>query len=494
MHPTDRDGRDHPASATRRVARNTIYLGLADAGGKLLSFLFYLLAARHLGVAGFGVLSFALAFVTMLNVFTDLGLGTIASRDIARDPAAVGRHAGAALCIKLIASVVVMGMIYVLANLIGYPAATIRIVSICSLSVVANTVAAYYCNVYQGLERMELVALTRASQTLLMVTGAAVLAQGAPVVDRYALLYVTAAFLSLFVAVGLGIGRVSFKLEFDTARWAKLLRESVPLGLVVVFTMFYYWSGTTILAKVSGPQAVGNYSAAFRLVTGMTFASFAFSNAVFPLLSRLFVSDSHRSTRAFGIAARYMVMFVIPVGCFAMVFAGPLIRLLYGGGYQGAEGVLRVLVWWGVLASVNSLVSNYLLSVNRTRVVVIQTCLSLGVALLLNIALARALSAMGIAVSIVTAEFAGLVLMLVQRQPVSIRAVAAALAPAVARVLAVTLASVLVAVEVMWTGAVLAALVGFTIYGVLLVLVGGLNEADLRALRPLIQRSDAHPA
>jgi len=161
MNPAVREDRDHPTRATRRVAKNTAYLALADVANKTMSFFFYLLAARHLGVERFGVLSFALAFTTMLGVLTDLGLGAVTAREIARNPAVAQREANAALAVKLVASVLAIGLIGGLVNWIGYPATTIRVVYILSFSVFANAISSYYCSVFQGFERMELVALTR---------------------------------------------------------------------------------------------------------------------------------------------------------------------------------------------------------------------------------------------------------------------------------------------------------------------------------------------
>jgi len=45
-----RSDRDHPTQATRRIAKNTAYLALADVASKILGFVFYLVAARGLGV------------------------------------------------------------------------------------------------------------------------------------------------------------------------------------------------------------------------------------------------------------------------------------------------------------------------------------------------------------------------------------------------------------------------------------------------------------
>jgi O-antigen/teichoic acid export membrane protein len=480
-------GRDHLWSVTRRVAKNTIYLALADVAGKTMAFFYYLLAARHLGVERYGVLSFALAFTTMLGVLTDLGLGTIATREIARNPEQARSQVNNALTIRLVASVVIIAVIAVLVNLLGYPVATIRVVYICSVSVLTNAVASLLCNVFQGFERMELLAINRISQTAVLVIGAFLLLRGPSAAERYALLYVVAGVVSVVVGGMNAAPRlVRPKLSFDFGCWWKSLRASTPIGLAALFTMFYYWSGTTLLSKMAGNSAVGNYSAAFRLATALPFVGMAFSGAVYPLFSRLFAGGSDRLARALELSTKYMLWITLPAAAFGTVFARSAVLMLYGGGYQGASAVLRVLVWWGACASLNSLFSNYLISVRRSKAVTIQTGMSLAVNLGLAIVLIPVLGAMGAAASLAASEIAGLVYLTTSllRSPGYVR-----VRPIAVNVLRVVLAlglAVLVAVVTSRWNVALGLVAGLAAYCVLLFVVRGAGKDDLQALRPLL--------
>jgi O-antigen/teichoic acid export membrane protein len=61
-------------STVRRIAKNTPALLVAQVASYLLGFFYVMYAARYLGAAGFGILSFALAFTGIFAVFGDLGL------------------------------------------------------------------------------------------------------------------------------------------------------------------------------------------------------------------------------------------------------------------------------------------------------------------------------------------------------------------------------------------------------------------------------------
>jgi O-antigen/teichoic acid export membrane protein len=464
------------------------YLALADVAGKTLAFFYYLLAARHLGVERYGILSFALAFVTMLGVLTDFGLGTVITREIARDVRGAQLQLNSALAIRLVASIVVIGAIAALAGILRYPANTVRVVYICSAAVLTNAVTTLYCSVFQGLERMELLALNRVAQTVVLAAGAALLARGASAVDRYAFLYVASGLVSVILAGFSAAPRlVRLGLNFNADSWRKLLKASTPIGLATVFTMFYYWSGMTLLSKMSGNSAVGNYSAAYRLATSLAFVGMAFSGAVYPLFSRLFATDSDRLARVLESSTKYMTWITLPAAAFGTVFAQPVVQVLYGGGYQGASAVLRVLVWWGACASMNSLLSNYLISVRRPGAVTVQTGFSLAVNLGLAIALIPVFGAVGAAVSLVASEAGGLVYLVTlllrtpghaRVRPIAVNALRVLLALALAIPVTVAIAR--------WNAAV-GLVAGLSSYCVLLLVVKAVGKDDLQALRPLFR-------
>jgi O-antigen/teichoic acid export membrane protein len=492
MNAEVRSDRDHPAQATRRVAKNTAYLGLADIASKVLGFLFYLLAARGLGAEKFGVLSFAVAFVTMFAVLTDLGLGIVTAREIARDRSVAPRFISNVLAMKLLASVVVIFLIGALVNLVGYPWTTVRVVYICSFFVLGNAISSYYGWVFQGLERMDLAALCRIVPAAVLAAAVLLLSRRGAVVESYALLYVGSALLSVLLAGGLASVRlVRPRLSFAPKVWWEMLRPSLPIGLTVMFTMFYYWNGTTLLSKLRGYEAVGIYSAAFRLAMGFAFAGLAFSGGVFPLFSRLFVSDPRRSIRALELALRFMLMLVLPVAAFGAMFAQPLILLLYGGGYQGAVSLLRILVWWGVCACLNSLLSNFFISTDRPGTVTVQTGLALGINLVLNFVLIPAIGAVGTAVSIVAAEATSLFFLAVLHlcSPAHVR-----VRPFLGNGLRVVVALAVAAIAAMavnrW-GVAIGLPVGLVLYGLLLFATGAVGKDDLTILRPLLRGGDA---
>jgi O-antigen/teichoic acid export membrane protein len=400
---------DHPARAARRVVRNAAYLGAAEVANKLMMFSFYMLSARHLSSGGYGVLSLGIAFATMFSALTDLGLGTLTAREAARDANGARRTLASAVALKITASLVVTVLIAVVANLVGYPPATLRVIYVCSLMILPNAIVAYLLNVLQGLERMFLIPVCRAAQTGILAVGALLLARGPASADRYAFLYVVATCASAGIGVAALARWARSWLCFNLRAWRAILIEAMPMGLATVIVALYYWNGTAVLARLSGASAAGAFSAAMRLVWAGTFAGLAFSGALYPLMSRLARSDSQRLQHVLGLSVRYMAILALPIGALGVALARPLVMLVYGAGFSDAVPVLRILSWWGACACLNSLISSYFVAVDRPGVMTRQTLLSLSANVVGNVVLIPVLGAVGAATSLVLAEAVGVV-------------------------------------------------------------------------------------
>lgn len=484
MSPDPGIDRDHPSLAVPRVARNTLYLALAEVANKIMAFVFYALAARHLGTEKFGTFSFALAFTTMFSVFTDPGLGFFTAREIARNPSVADRYVGNALVIKVVASILLIGAVSLAVRLLGYPGATITIVTVTSLFILSNAVTLHYGFVFQGFERMGFTALSRALQTGTLIVGGFLLSRGAAVTLHYVWLYVGAGFVAALAAAATAAAvSVVPKLRLNLRDWPGMLRASFPFGLASMFAVLYYWNGTALLSKLRGDVDVGLYSAAFRLVLGFVFLSFAFSGAMYPVMSRLHTVAAERLKAGFTASLRYVTILAVPLGVIGLALAAPLVAFVYGGQYEGSAAILCILVWWGGFASFNSMLSNYLYAANRPKVVVLQSVVGLGINVALNLLLIPLLGGIGVAISIAAAELTGTVVLMLAQRKTAARADLRQLAGCAARCL---LAAVVVA-PISWQLArlhVLTAVVGgLGLYFLALVLLRGLGKADVLMLR-----------
>src|SRR4030042_5041459 len=67
------------------IFKNTFWLGVGTAVNKLLALALIIYAARILGAVEYGKFTFSVAFVSLLMIFSDLGLATIITRELSRE-------------------------------------------------------------------------------------------------------------------------------------------------------------------------------------------------------------------------------------------------------------------------------------------------------------------------------------------------------------------------------------------------------------------------
>jgi O-antigen/teichoic acid export membrane protein len=396
----------------KSVARNTLFLAMSEVVGKLMMFVFHIIAARHLGVAGFGVLNTALAFVSMWVVLTDLGLGSLAAREIARDRRALRRYVPNVLSIKLIASVVTIGLVLLVVRLMQYPAATARVIYICSFTVLTTAIAVFYGYVFQGLEKTHWTLVGRGLQTLLLLAGAVLLSFGQPYVERYAFVLLVSGIVTLIplVLAALRVG-VRPGLGFSLDYWGRMLKVALPFGISALFSMFYYWNGFPLLSRLDGDQAAGIYGAAFRIALAVVVAGNAFAGALYPQMSRVSPFDTNRLRILFRRAYKYLVLAGIGVATFVTLFSRHLVLVAFGPQFSESIPVLVVLVWWAAIVWQNALLSNYLFAANRETAVSVQTGVSLGLNVTLNLLLIPVLGPLGAALALAAAEIVGFLIL-----------------------------------------------------------------------------------
>ena len=90
------------ADAAPRPLHNAALLTAASLAAKGCGFVLLLVAARVLGKDGFGEYSQVMAFVGLFAVATDLGLSTLAVRDVAQERALLPRYVGNVLALRLL--------------------------------------------------------------------------------------------------------------------------------------------------------------------------------------------------------------------------------------------------------------------------------------------------------------------------------------------------------------------------------------------------------
>lgn len=401
-------------STVRRIAKNTTVILLASVVSFLLSFFFVMYAARYLGAAGFGILSFALAFTGIFSLFADLGMSRLTIREVARDKSLARKYVGNISVIKIILVTATFGLIALTINLLGYPDQTIKAVYLVGLSVVFYAFTSMFYSIFQAFERMEFVAAGNILNSLLLLLGALFAIQQGFSVIGFASIYFLAGAIVLVYSITISFWKfVAPRVEIDSDFWKWSIKEAWPFALSALFMAIYYQIDTVMLSLMQGDIVVGWYNAAYRLVFVLLFIPAAFSTAIFPAMSKFYVSSRGSLRYVHEKFFKYMVILAIPIGIGTTLLADKIIPLIFGSDYTSSIIALQILIWSSVFIFGSSAFLRLFESLNKQIIV---TKVTGGCALLnvvLNLLLIPKYSYIGASVATVATQFTVLLLVFI---------------------------------------------------------------------------------
>jgi len=401
-------------STVQRVAKNTTVLLAAQIASYLLAFFYMMYTARYLGPASFGILSFALAFTGIFAVFGDLGLRPLTVREVARDKSLAPKYLANVSLMKIILVAITFGLIALTINLMGYPEETIKVVYLLALFVIFQAFTQMFYAIFQAFERMEFQAIGQMLNAVLILGGViSAIKLGFSVVG-FASLYVIAS--SIVLGYSFAVMRLKFSsnpapasaakaLEFDWSFWKPTMKEALPFGLTGMFGMIYTYIDSVMLSLMQGDAVVGWYNAAYRLILVLLFIPSAFGIAVFPSMSRFYITSQSSLRSSVEKYFKYMVILAVPIGVGTTLLAQRIILLVFGMGYTHSIIALQILIWTIVITFAGAAFVKLFESTDRQIVVAKVAGICMAVNIILNLLLIPRFSYVGASAATVVTEF-----------------------------------------------------------------------------------------
>ncbi|MGA3199614.1 MAG: flippase [Halobacteriota archaeon] len=392
--------------AATTVGKNILVFFASQIASMGLGFFYLIFSARYLGPGLFGLLTFGLAFTGIFGLLLDLGLNNLAIREVARDKSHANVYLSNITFIKLIMAVITFGLIAVTAHGLGYSGETVAVVYLLTLSAISVAFTASFYAIFQSFEKMEYQSVGAILSSLALLTGAVILiARGAGVV-AFAAIYLLSNALELGYSFFICTRKFHlFKVEVDFDFWGPTIRQALPFGLSGVFVTIYFWIDSLMLALIHGNEAVGWYSAGYRLVFSLLFIPAVFNAAVFPAMSRFHVSSRDSLQATWKKYLRFMLILGIPIAVGTTLLAGRIIALVFGEGFAPSVVVLQLLVWSLVFIFASAPFFRLFESTNKQVVVTKITGLMVIVNVAINLALIPKFSYVGASIATLVTEF-----------------------------------------------------------------------------------------
>lgn len=330
----------------KRVVQNAAWIIGCRVAQAVLGMLITMISARYLGPSGFGLINYAASIVTFVVPVMQLGLTSTLVHEIINAPEQEGQILGTAMVMSLVSSLFcILGVITF--AMVANAGETVTIIT-CglyslqlifqSMDIIRYWFQAKLMSKYVSVTVLAAYFLTALYKIVLLATGCSVYGFALAQTVDFGVISVTL----LLLYRKHGTQKLGFSRSLVKQLYAKSKYYIVSAMMVTVFAQ----TDRIMLKLMMDDAAVGFYSAA-TTCAGMT--SFVFV-AILDSFSPVLLERKKNGGAGFedGVAGLYSVIIYLSLlQCLAMtLFAGLIIRILYGSDFEPAVAALRIIVWY----------------------------------------------------------------------------------------------------------------------------------------------------
>ncbi len=476
-------------TTVRTIAKNTIFL-LASQAISILILLFYTsFTLRYLLPEGFGLLSLAISVTNLFIFFTDPGLGTLMTREIARDRSLISKYLGNLAVIRVALSVLTFVLIAVFANLRGYPQQTIYVVYIMAVATVLYAFNGLFNSVFQAYEKMEYQSIGNVLNSVVILAGSLYAVQQHLGVVEFAMVTLIADLVLLIFSFL--VCTLLFplpKLEFDWVFSKAALTEALPFGISGVFMTIYYSVDSVILQSMHGDTVLGWYSASSRLIRYLAILPQIISVTIFPAMARFHLSSKDSLMLISEKYLKYMLVLGIPMGVGTTILADKIIYTFAGPDYTESIPAMQILIWSMVFVFAGASLTRLFESANKQRLVTRITGVGMVLNVALNLTLIPLFSYIGSSIAVVLTELSMLSLLVYSIYRLGYELPARKL---LGIILKVIVASTLMGLVIWYLhdlNLFVIVAIAIVIYSVLIIALNVIDKEDLDLMRSIVKK------
>ncbi|MFZ2154475.1 MAG: flippase [Candidatus Moraniibacteriota bacterium] len=388
----------------RKIAYNVISSSIAKFLATFLALVNIGFITRYLGVTGFGYYATVLAFFSFFGAILDLGLYSIATREISRPEADEKKILSNVFSLKLCSVSLLVIIVPVLLFFLPYPQEVKQGILIIAISYAFSSSYMVFNGVFQKNLRMDKVVMVELVGKIIQVIIVAAVVKNdwgfAGIIGSV----LVSAMLTFSGVILLSRQYIKFSLEFDFKYWKKFLKMSLPVGISAFVTFLYFKMDTIILSFLKGSEAVGIYNMAYKIIENITFFPGMMVGLILPLMSVYVFSDKKKFSKIINKTNKVFFLITVPLVVGTLFLAEDIIKIIGGEQFVISTNVLRILIISLAFIFFGNLFNSILLVANLQKklMYILSFCAAFNIAL--NFILIPLYSYMGAAITSVLTE------------------------------------------------------------------------------------------
>lgn len=352
---------------SQKITANSSFFLLALVLQKVLSFVYFTILARSLGVELTGRYFFAISFATMFSVLMDLGLSPVLTREVARDTQDTKLFFRQVFSLKLFFTLFSIFILLLLNFFLFNNDPVQPLVYLSTLIVAIDSFTLLFYAFIRGQQSIKFEAIgTIIFQLIVMFFGLVALAMKQNLFVIIGVLFLASLFNFIFSGLILSL-KFKAKLNF---LWRKDLVYKIlfltwPFAMSAIFAKVYAYVDTFLLKVFLGDLEVGFYSVAYKITFAWQFIPLGIVAALYPAFSHLYKNNPSELAKIFNKSFLYLGLIALPILSGIMVLAPEIILQVYRPDFFGAILPLQILIASMGFLFINFVLSNLLNAANR---------------------------------------------------------------------------------------------------------------------------------
>ena len=331
-------------SPLQTLTKNSFWIVFGRVAAGVLRAGLTILAARTLGVAGFGSFTLAMNFVLIFSFLPEFGFTAILTRELAKRQGDPHRTFSALFSLTLVCSLIAYALLILISPLAIRDPRALAVVPILGIMMLLDVLREFTYGVFRAEERMQIQGIQHTLTNLLLFgLGAAILTLN-PSLPLLAIAYLTA------VGAGAIIGVIAARryfshitLSFDPSVIRHFFTAAWPIALANFLFLLLLYLDSVILGWFHPPAIVGLYGATVKFTEFLIFFPQAIALAVFPMFSRS-LNDPVQLRRYLELSLRLGFLLTVPIAAGGFVLGGTIVPFIFGPAYAAAAPAFRIIV------------------------------------------------------------------------------------------------------------------------------------------------------
>lgn len=327
------------------ITKNTASRFVTEMMNRLASLVLWILISRQYGLTSFGIYAFAMSVFQFGLASSTLGLGTLITRDVARDPGLTRRYLGNVLVLGALWSMVITGFIWIGTIMIAPDIPTRKMTILITWALVPANGIYWVRSILFAYEKMEFVAFGRFVENFVRIGLVWIflkLGYGLPIVFIIFIASKVIGFIIMIAKVLALAGIPGFRPD---KKLVTMLISQVPaFGSIAVVNSLFWSVSIILLTGLRGTNEAGLFSIGLKILDIFISLALALGQSLLPILARFSSTDNHRMMTLCQTALKYLLVTAFGIIVTTMPLAGPITRL-FGADMAGAVFVVQLVTW-----------------------------------------------------------------------------------------------------------------------------------------------------